>query len=207
MLKMRVGHTPTHKWLKTDLALLRWLRASKLNVGAAETAFNENIKWRTDNDMDSILQEDWSYWIREYYFDCSATDYDGRPVCTGDISEWDLRQAIVSGKGDKLLRYMIKTVEEHPPVCEHLKRWGVSLFVRFLTAHETYYPYGTHKVIIINAAGVFHVVLNIVRPVLSKPMQESLYVFGTDKAEWRKELLSMVPENELAPHFGGTKII
>lgn len=34
------------------------------------------------------------------------------PVCTGDMSTWDIRQAIVSGKGDELFRYMIKTIED-----------------------------------------------------------------------------------------------
>lgn len=39
----------------------------------------QNLKWRKINRIDSILREDWTFWEREYYFDCSATDYTGRP--------------------------------------------------------------------------------------------------------------------------------
>ncbi|OXA64787.1 SEC14-like protein 2 [Folsomia candida] len=232
MLKMRVGRIRAQDWLKTDLALLRWLRFSRLNVAAAETAFKDNLKWRKINKIDSILREDWSYWEREYYFDCSATDYTGRPVCTGDMSTWDIRQAIVSGKGDELFRYMIKTIEDGYSRVRTAQAMGlnvtqsvtilnmnnfnlvqhgcvqcVALFGRFITAHDKYYPYGTHKVIVINAPRVFEVVLNIVKPLMSKDRRDAIFVFGTNEAEWKADLLSNIPENELTPNFGGTKII
>ncbi|XP_035711152.1 SEC14 cytosolic factor isoform X2 [Folsomia candida] len=231
MLKMRVGNIRAHTWLKTDLALLRWLRVNKLNVEEAETAFKHNLKWRKINRIDSILREDWTFWEREYYFDCSATDYTGRPVCTGDISEWDIRQAIISGEGETLLRYMIKTAEDASTrvwksqemgknVTQWITIWNmdnfnlaqhgcvqcISLLVRFTTTFQTNYPNGMHKLISINALDVFQTVFNLFKHVMSKAMQDTFHIFGTNKDEWRKELLSLIPENELTPNFGGTKI-
>ncbi|OXA49619.1 SEC14 cytosolic factor [Folsomia candida] len=204
MLKMRVGNIRAHTWLKTDLALLRWLRVNKLNVEEAETAFKHNLKWRKINRIDSILREDWTFWEREYYFDCSATDYTGRPVCTGDISEWDIRQAIISGEGETLLRYMIKTAEDASTRVWKSQEMGKNVTQWITIWNMDNFNLAQHGCV--QSLDVFQTVFNLFKHVMSKAMQDTFHIFGTNKDEWRKELLSLIPENELTPNFGGTKI-
>lgn len=59
--------------------------------------------------------------------------------------------------------------------------------------------------ITIAAPAAFEVVLNLVRPVMNDAMRKSLIVFGTNRAEWKKAVLSLIAEDQLARQFGGTK--
>lgn len=82
----------------------------------------------------------------EFFFDDgNSYDYTGRPglllinisfvksksrefyyflVISADISEWDVRGAVISGKGNKLLRYMIRGIESAAREVRSLQRSG-----------------------------------------------------------------------------------
>ncbi|OXA54819.1 protein real-time isoform X2 [Folsomia candida] len=229
--KITVKQIPSQDWQKSDLALIRWLRGHNLNIQQAETAFKANLKWREENKIDSILDDDWTNFQDNFYFDDTGTDYAGRPVIAADVSEWDVRNAVVSGDADNLVRYMFRAVESGATRVrksqengQNVTQWQVVLnmdsfnlvqhgclqclpvYLRFITAHEAYYPFGADKIIIINTPAAFEIVLNLVRPVMSSAMRDSLHVFGTNKAVWKKFLLSLIPGDQLGSHFGGTKL-
>jgi len=132
--------------------------------------------WRARENIDNILNEDWSDLAQRYYMDESGTDREGRPIVAADISEWDVRGAVVSGQGDRLTRYMIRSIEsaarhvhEQQLAGKNVTQWIVILnmdkfnlgqhaclqclpiYLRFIEAHETYYPFGADKIMSINS--------------------------------------------------------
>ncbi len=44
---------------KSDIYLIRWLRAKNFNIRAAEEMLVSDLKWRKNEKMDNIDQEDW----------------------------------------------------------------------------------------------------------------------------------------------------
>jgi hypothetical protein len=44
---------------KSDIYLIRWLRAKNFNIRAAEEMLIADLKWRKNEKMDNIDQEDW----------------------------------------------------------------------------------------------------------------------------------------------------
>lgn len=50
------------------------------------------IKWREENDIDNILDEDFSDFDNEYRSYLEGCDKDGRPVISFYVGDWDLRR-------------------------------------------------------------------------------------------------------------------
>ncbi len=57
----------------------------------------------------------------------------------------------------------------------------------------------------VTAPPFFRVVLDILRPFAQPPLRGLVKRFGTNKEEWRKYLLNIIPASELPVTLGGTK--
>ncbi|OXA58587.1 Patellin-4 [Folsomia candida] len=208
-----------HEYMQTDIYLIKWLRASKLNLKAAREMIISNLRWRETNRMDTILEEDFSEFENDFPASTTGTDYEGRPLSIIDSSSWDVRKAVVTGKGDQLMRYGYRLMEtgvqrvyeaqrRHENVTQAttlMNMKGISLYVNFVLAFEHHYPGMAHRVVLINTPASFEIVLAAVRPVMSKETREALVIFGTNKQQWRRYILSMVPPDQLDHQFGGNK--
>lgn len=62
-----------------DIYLVRWLRAVNWNIMEAGVLLLENLRWRKDNKMDTILEEDWSKFEEKFPYFVEGCDKEGRP--------------------------------------------------------------------------------------------------------------------------------
>lgn len=67
--------------------------------------FPKNIKWRKDNNISTILFEDFSDMLESYHSTTDTHDKEDRPVSTLNLGAWDIRAAVVQGKLPRLFRY------------------------------------------------------------------------------------------------------
>ncbi|CAL8089273.1 unnamed protein product [Orchesella dallaii] len=93
-------------YMKNDIYLIRWLRARNFDLRSAENMLRENLKWRREQKIDGIRKEDWNDMRRDYHATIDTYDKEGRPIGVIDIYDWDIRRAVLQGKGQRLLRYM-----------------------------------------------------------------------------------------------------
>ncbi|OXA62748.1 Phosphatidylinositol/phosphatidylcholine transfer protein SFH2 [Folsomia candida] len=101
-----------HDYMKTDLYLIRFLRAANLNLKDAEQRMIDNLKFREENNLEGILSEDWSDIENDYPYSTDTVDKEGRPIVSFSLGDWDLRKGIVQGKRDRVIRYLDKAFED-----------------------------------------------------------------------------------------------
>lgn len=116
-----------HNYMKTDDYLCRWLRAREWNVEQAEQMLRENLKWREENKIDTIGDEDWSDLQEDYPYTRDTRDKLGRPVGTISIGPWDIRAASYAGKMPRMHRYIAKLMEEATQGLYELQGMGINV--------------------------------------------------------------------------------
>lgn len=110
--KRRVIPILPHKYMKEDIYLIRWLRARNFNVNLAEQMLKNNLRWRREQRMDTIHQEDWSDMKAEFPYYNDKFDKEGRPLGAVSFGPWNFRKMAISGKMPRLQRYLNKLLEE-----------------------------------------------------------------------------------------------
>ncbi|CAL8079960.1 unnamed protein product [Orchesella dallaii] len=228
MVKPRLENE--HDYMKSDIYLIRWLRAKNLNLRQAENMLMENLKWRKQYNIDGIHDEDWSDMFQDYPYTNDTFDLAGRPIGAFSLSDWDFRKAIASGKQVRLFRFMIKLLDEATNAVLRLQQEGKNVtqwkvlmnmegfnlvqhgcgsclpgFSYFVQAYENYYPGFADAIVTINTPSAFQVVLNLVRPVFTPQTRESLKVFGTNRAQWMAYLDKEISKDQRYPEYGGTR--
>lgn len=100
-------------YMKTDEYLVRFLRVKSNNVQSAAEKIRDVMKWRIDTKVTDFLLEDFSDMEAEYpfLFDGKTKDNDGRPLAILNICALDLRKVIISGNGDRFIRYYARFLE------------------------------------------------------------------------------------------------
>ncbi|CAL8128842.1 unnamed protein product [Orchesella dallaii] len=226
--RSKVGDVP-HPYMKEDFYLVRWLIATEWDMADAIELFKENIKWREENKMDGILEEDWAEFKEKFphYLDTVAKS--GHPIRTGDVGEWDIRAVAVSGKLNKIIRYVEMGMEESLQAIIKLRAEGknvtrfdfimnmdqyneiqhgctqcMAFYVALVNSYERHYPGFCDRLILFNSPPSFEVVLSIIRPLMNPITRNSLEVYGHDKEQWSKRLLEVVDADQLTPEYGGT---
>ncbi|ODN03993.1 SEC14-like protein 2 [Orchesella cincta] len=229
-LKERVAPIVPHEYMKQDIYLIRWLRARNLDVNQAETMLLENLKWRKENRMDNILNEDFSELDRDYPFQIQYEDKEGKPIVTANFGDWDIRKLAISGKISSLNRHIDRGFEMVTDKVRKLQESGkvvaqwdfiinmenyklstaglltMSSYVPVsVNTYENHFPAHADKIMLINTPAIFELVLNIIRPIMSPLTRQTLKVYNTNKEQWQKELFEIVDRNELPPEYGGTR--
>ncbi|XP_021959846.2 SEC14-like protein 2 [Folsomia candida] len=217
-----------HDYMREDVFLMRWLRDQKFDVSRATSRLLKDVQWREDNDIDHILQEDWSDFDREYRVLVEGCDKSGRPVLSLPVGDWDLRRAIVAGQSDRLMRYFSKLFEEAAMVTRwfqkneqravqatmifdmgnfNLIQQGcarcIPIFVHILAVYEQHYPNFAHRVIAINTPELALPIYDIYKSILSRDVTDMLHIFGRNKKEWQQFLLEEIDESQLSKNLGG----
>ncbi|XP_035715534.1 uncharacterized protein LOC110859642 isoform X2 [Folsomia candida] len=113
-----------HEYMKTDIYLIRWLKACNYDIPAAARMLRENLRWREENEMDTILDEDWTEFNSQYRFNLDGCDDNGAPVAVLFVGEWDMRRAALAGQSDKMRRFIDKCFEEVTTVLRNMQAHG-----------------------------------------------------------------------------------
>jgi len=216
---------------KTDIYLIRWLRARNFNVRQAEEMLFSDLKWRAQEKMDQINDEDWSDMEIEYPYYLDGYDHEGKPILTANYDEWDIRKGVLSGKLQRLMRWMTKAqndgvskVRELQAEGKNITQWDfiinmnnfnlvqhgciqcLPIYTTFVSNYENHFPGSCDKIILLNTPQVFEIVLNLIRPIMSQQTRDALKVYNNNREEWDPILFADIDRDQLVKEYGGTKV-
>ncbi|XP_030485653.2 patellin-3 [Cannabis sativa] len=114
--ELSIWGVPLLKDDRTDVILLKFLRARDFKVKDAFVMFRNTIRWRKEFGIEELLSEDLGDDLEKVVF-MHGTDRDGHPVCYnvfGEFQNKDLYQNTFSDqeKRTKFLRYRIQFLEK-----------------------------------------------------------------------------------------------
>jgi len=220
-----------HAYMKHEIYLIRWLRARKFNIKAAEQLLMNDLKWRKEERMDTIDKEDWSDMEEEFPWYLDGYDISGKPILTANYDEWDVRKGVLSGKLQRLMRWMayaqeaaVRRVRELQTQGKNITQWNfiinmnnfnlvqhacvqcLPIYTTFVSNYENHFPGSADKIMLLNTPEVFEVVLNLIRPIMSEQTREALKVYNNNKAEWDPIVFKDIKRDQLVKEYGGSKI-
>lgn len=215
-----------------DYFLLRWLRARNFNVAQAEAMLRENLQWRKQYNIDSILDDYEPIEVLKKYYPGGLIGHDkeGCPLWIIPFGYTDIKGLFYSVKKSDFIKHIIqqleysaqdmaaqseklgKVIEMHSFIFDlenfNLKQiaWkpALDMIIYLVTMYEDNYPEMLKKAYVINAPKIYPIIYNLVKPFLSEETAKKIHVFGKDN--WKKALLQDIDEDELPLHWGGTKI-
>ncbi|CAG7718812.1 unnamed protein product, partial [Allacma fusca] len=78
-----------------DFYLMHWLRVQKYNVDKAETMIREAVKWRTENNIQNLLEEDFDQAVdAKLHVDLNGITKEGYPINCANAGKFRVREAI-----------------------------------------------------------------------------------------------------------------
>ncbi|XP_021953391.2 SEC14-like protein 4 [Folsomia candida] len=215
-------------YMKKDIYLIRWLRATRFDIKAAEKMLTENLEWRKENDMENILNEDWSDFESNYPIELQGCDKEGRPVSSGNADDWDVRGVTVSGKLHRGIRYIDRVIEEASAIVRAMQENGdnvtrlvqlidmrqfnfvqhgcpvcITLYVYAIQTYRDHFPGTVHKVIMLNVPSYFLSIWRLIRHLLPEEERNLIVLHGRDETTWKKALLKDIDYTELTTEYGG----
>jgi len=201
-----------------------------LNVAQAETLLLQHLRWRQQNKIDKIKQEDWQDMEGDFPYEMDTHDLEGKPIGTVDIYEWDLRRAILQGRNQRLLRYLYRLLEDITEqifeaqengqnvtrfvvlgnadgfnLVQHACSLCLPTWVQFVQTFETHYPGFLDEVIVVESPATVNVVLDLIRPILSQETKNALHIFGHNREKWMTYLDGKISRDQRRAAYGGTK--
>lgn len=215
-----------------DYFLLRWLRARNFNVSQAESMLRENLQWRKQNSVDTILDDYEPTEVLKKYYPGGLIGHDkeGCPLWIIPFGYTDIKGLFYSVKKSDFVKHIIqqlevsaqdmavqsemmgKVIEMHSFIFDldnfNLKQiaWkpALDMIISLVTMYEDNYPEMLKKAYVVNAPKVYPFIFNMVKPFLSEETAKKIHVFGKDN--WKCALLQDIDPGELPEHWGGTKV-
>jgi len=194
--------------------ILRFLRAHP-SVDGAWAAIKRTSKWRNDEKIDSILEEDLSYVMpegkEEFFY--TGVDKAGRPILVYRAATH------VPGKIDEKLycRYVVQRVEQgrkkyglgkNVQACvvvdrigSGLKNQDPALLRELLPCFTTHFPGIVGNIYIAPVNNVFFFVWSLLSLLLDEDTKNSVKLLG--KSEFTSELLGVMDSEVLPKNLGG----
>ncbi|XP_072163393.1 SEC14-like protein 2 [Diadema setosum] len=211
-----------------DHLLLRFLRARRFSVKKAEAMFRQDLTWRSQNRIDTILE--W-YEMPEVclkYWPGGATgvDKEGHIVWISPIGNVDPKGLLFSVKAGDIIKTNIFILErlkreqeavskklgrhiegltwivdlEHLGV-SHMWKPGMTVMTEVAGLFEQHYPELIHRLFLVRPTKFFPAVYFILKPFLSEGTREKIKVIG---GNWKDVLLKYIDADVLPVHWGGT---
>jgi len=230
--KFREAVTPIlyQDYMKMDTYLIRWIREANFNLDTAKEKLTKAINWRKENNIDSILKEDFSTFSRTCPYHLRGHDTDGRPIVTFGLASCDLRKAVIAGDISKFERYTGSILERCISAVNDLQKSGkdiregvaimdvggfnlrqhgcfrcVPAIISVLISYMNYYPDYLHQLYFINFPRIANPLLDVLLQVASPKMKSLLKVYGFDRNEWEAEIRKSINPNQLPYQYGGEK--
>ncbi|OXA44535.1 SEC14-like protein 4 [Folsomia candida] len=216
-------------YMKEDVYIIRWLRDSNFDIPTAEKRLMNMVSWRQENQMDTILQEDWAKSDYEFKIYIEGCDRDKKPVISVSV-DWDIRRMVISGESKKLMRYIDRTFEEAEQMARRMIADGqnvtqltmmfdlsnfnlieqacgrcLPIYFHLITTYQDHFAGLLHKIIIINAPEVFVPLYDALKPALFKNTRDLITVLGRDKAHSLRFLMKEMDKDQLSRKYLGSK--
>ncbi|XP_071486789.1 SEC14-like protein 2 [Diadema antillarum] len=211
-----------------DHVLLRFLRARKFSVKKAEEMFRQDLIWRSQNRVDTILEWFQMPEVCLKYWPGGAVglDKEGHIVWISPLGNVDPKGMLYSVKAGDVIKTNIHILErltkEQEAVSRKLRRniegitmiidlehlgtshmWkpGMNVMTEIACLFEQHYPEVIHRVFIVRPTKIFPAVYIVLKPFLSEGTREKIKVIG---GSWKDVLLKYIDADVLPVHWGGT---
>ncbi|ESQ33788.1 hypothetical protein EUTSA_v10007252mg [Eutrema salsugineum] len=211
----------------TDVILLKFLRARDFKVNEAFEMLKKTLQWRKDNNIDSILGEDFGEGLASAAY-MNGVDRESRPVCYNVHSVFGNEELYQTTFGseksrDNLLRWRFQLMEKGIQKLD-LKPGGVTSLLQIhelknspgLTRKDLWvaikdaignlqdnYPEFVSKNIFINAPFWFYAGNALLSPFLTQRTKSKFVVARPAKVT--ETLLKYIPAEEIPVQYGGFK--
>ncbi|GBG79247.1 hypothetical protein CBR_g29298 [Chara braunii] len=213
---------------RTDVILLKFLRARDFKVEEALKMLKNTLEWRKNYSADTLCEEEFDKGLDKVSF-MLGRDKIGNPVCYnvyGEFSDKELyERTFGTDEGvDKFIRWRLSVMEEgvkmldfRPQGCCHIlqiqdMKSAPSPFKnkeqriatkRTLHLLQDHYPELVRRKIFINVPWYFSVVYNMINPFLTE-RQKSKWVLASP-GKVTETLLKYIPASELPVKYGGER--
>lgn len=214
----------------TDPYLLRWLIARDFDVTKAQDLLRKNLRWRAENDVDTLVDRYECHPVLKKYFPGGIFNHDreGCPMYIVPIGHGDFKGMLQCVPKEDIVRHVIYTMELMQRDMDNQTRklgrtvnsslflidyegfslkqvtsWQVLDLSRSLTGlYENYYPEMLKLGILINTPSFFPMFWRFIRPFMTERTVNKLHMFTHDG--WQQVLLKHVDPSQLPAHWGGT---
>ncbi|XP_021965611.1 SEC14 cytosolic factor isoform X2 [Folsomia candida] len=226
----RISPILQHDYMKKEIYLIRFLRQTNFDVHAAERLMENMLKWREENEIDKLLDEEFPEFDQEYNVYLEGCDPLNRPVLSVPLGDWDIRRAILAGLGNRLMRYMDKIYEDSTTFLRNANSAGMEivqatiimdmsgfhaithtcprclqLYLYFLGNLQSHYPGLIEKMYFVNTPEIIHVLWNLYEGVFTPKLREITTMFGRNKEQWQARLRDEIGADQLSKRYGGDK--
>jgi len=221
-----------HPYMKQESYLIKFLRPKDYNLEKAQEFLLENLKWREENQMDTIHSEDWSDMFHLFRRDVgSAHDREGQPVLYFDVGGLDLRSAVLSGRDSRFLRYIDKSIDE---ACDVVRERGeiygnitrghlianakgynlvqhgclrcIPVLLRIITSFERHWPECADKVMFFNVPSSAAALIEVALPLVSRETREALVIMGSNSGKNLAFLREFFEDDQISSQLGGGRV-
>uniref|UniRef100_A0A8B9GY73 SEC14 like lipid binding 5 n=1 Tax=Astyanax mexicanus TaxID=7994 RepID=A0A8B9GY73_ASTMX len=230
LIQLRASLQQTHRGkIPKDEHILRFLRARDFNVEKARDMLYQSLSWRTEFQVDSIL-DSWTppSCLKEYYAGgWHHQDREGRPLYILRLGHMDTKGLVKALGEESLLRHVLSINEEGQRRCEentkifgqpitswtclvdleglnmrHLWRPGVKALLRIIEVVEANYPETLGRLLIVRAPRVFPVLWTLVSPFINENTRQKFLVYSGSNYLGSGGLVDYI-HSEIIPDFLG----
>ncbi|XP_017863633.1 PREDICTED: SEC14-like protein 2 [Drosophila arizonae] len=213
-----------------DYFLLRWLRARKWNVEAAEKMLKASLKTRAMWNVDNIEKWEAPKALREYLpYGVMGFDKEGSPVIVCPFYNYDIWGMMHCVTRFEFQKYLVLLLERFMKLAyeQSLKHgWKARQLVVFLDCesmnlkqyawrpaaecvissikqYEANFPELLKMCYIINAPKLFSVAFNIVKKFLDENTTSKIHIYKSGVDKWQESLFSLVDPKNFPKSWGG----
>ncbi|XP_034102709.1 SEC14-like protein 2 [Drosophila albomicans] len=213
-----------------DYYLLRWLRARKWNLDAAEKMLRACLKTRAMWNVDNIEKWEAPQALREYLpYGLMGYDNEGSPVIVcpfANFDIWGMMHCVTRFEFQKYLvllleRFMKNAYEQSLKHgwkarqlvvffdCEGLNlkqyawRPAAEVVISSVKQYEANFPELLKMCYIINAPKLFSVAFNIVKKFLDENTTSKIHIYKSGADKWKQQLFSHVDPKIIPKSWGG----
>jgi len=212
-----------------DLYLLRFLRARKFDLEKTYLMFQNFIKWRIQESVDTIETFEFPELLevkKHYQHGYHKTDKTGRPIYIEMTCSMNLTDLFKVTTPDRMVKYYIKEYEKllnvRFPACSKahgglidrsltifdINGVGLSMlvgqtkeFVKLAAdIAQDYYPEMLGTMFLVNSSMMFSLCWNVVKGFIDTKTRDKIKI---EKSHYKEKLLLLVDADSLPTFFGG----
>jgi len=215
-----------------DEHLVRWLQVQNFNVNKAEGMLRKSLKWRQDNDIDSILE-----WVPPPNFDKAfpsevcGYDAEGNAILVIPMKYFKVSIFSEIEKSD-YIKYRVQFIEKMLLGMRTRNRETGQNGNRIISIHDLEgfnlysvltartldylkevgkiiddnYPDITKAAYVTYAPRMISVVMSIVKPFLPRGAVDKTKIYGSSRSSFGKEIMQFLPAEVVPIRYGGTNV-
>ncbi|XP_037932870.1 SEC14-like protein 2, partial [Teleopsis dalmanni] len=216
-----------------DYFLLRWLRARKWNIEAAEKMLRASFLMRATLNVDNLDKWDAPKALKEYLpYGLVGYDNEGSPILVCPFKQFDIWGMLHCVTRLEFQRYLVLLLErfvqagyeqskKHGPQARQLVvyfdvadfnlkqyvwRPAAECIISTVRQYEANYPELLKMCYIVNAPKLFSVAFNFVKKFLDEYTMSKIKIYKTGTDKWKQDLFTHVDPNIFPKCFGGNYV-